>query len=332
MKLKEIKKAWIIITSDCNNNCLCCYSDNMCKKNELMSFEKIVKVINFIKKINCKRLVLTGGEPTLHPDFDRIVDIAVQKGFFISIPTNGRNLTNKNSILKNKNKLSLSISVHGSNSNIHDNITKSQGSFNETTDAIKFCTNHKIDVATATVINKHNILDTPQMIKYVSDIGIKKIKLYLGIPPLNSYFDPNDYLTINEFGDKVISLFELAKNNGLNLYIEQPLPLCSLPTKAKELLISGEIKYLPMCHIPFGYNLVVDYEENLIPCPHITEIKIGNIETFYNNNSFEDFWTGTLEKNFRKKMRKYPLKECRVCADNNYCIGGCPLLWSFKSN
>jgi len=81
-------------------------------------------------------IILTGGEPTLHPRFLDIFEF-VQKTFpknEIRILTNGRRFAYKDfarEILRVKN-LNIAVSLCGPNAKIHDGITRTKNSFDQT--------------------------------------------------------------------------------------------------------------------------------------------------------------------------------------------------------
>lgn len=56
-----------------------------------MSMETFNKVLTFIDKYSIQRIVLSGGEPTLHPDFLKIANVLLDK-CYVTICTNGTNL------------------------------------------------------------------------------------------------------------------------------------------------------------------------------------------------------------------------------------------------
>jgi len=82
------------------------------------------------------KICLTGGEPTIHPDFLKIMAF-VRKRFpqsIIEIDSNGRrffysSFTKKFLSFKNIN---LCISLHGFNAETHDAVTRTPGSFDQT--------------------------------------------------------------------------------------------------------------------------------------------------------------------------------------------------------
>jgi MoaA/NifB/PqqE/SkfB family radical SAM enzyme len=73
----------------CNLSCHYCWAFD----NEVpgMSEDTAVRAINWLHETGGRVLALMGGEVLLRPDFiHKIVDYAVQKGFWVYVPTNGR--------------------------------------------------------------------------------------------------------------------------------------------------------------------------------------------------------------------------------------------------
>lgn len=74
------------LTSLCNWNCPYCFG---CKNIVAMPYEKLVKLLFFFKESGVKRLVITGGEPTLYPQIHQLLAKAKELGFSIILSTNG---------------------------------------------------------------------------------------------------------------------------------------------------------------------------------------------------------------------------------------------------
>jgi hypothetical protein len=86
--------AQIDLTNRCNMRCPICFANagvtgEVCEPD----YDQIVRqlqVLRDLKPIPCTAIQFTGGEPTVHPDFLRIVSTAVEMGFsHIQIATNG---------------------------------------------------------------------------------------------------------------------------------------------------------------------------------------------------------------------------------------------------
>jgi len=67
-------------------------------KNLNMSLDTVELIVQQVIEFN-KNLIFTisgRGEPTLHPEFDKIIDIIKNNGFIIQLFTNGTDLINSN--------------------------------------------------------------------------------------------------------------------------------------------------------------------------------------------------------------------------------------------
>lgn len=124
-----IKKCLVdlIVTENCNNNCMYCVQRGMHtdKKINIVDVDKIFTFMNKLKKeneYNLMELMLFGGEPLLYEDIaNEIFDRTLNNDNKLIIITNGLNLPkyiNKLEKLSNNNKLILQISYDGQP--IHD--------------------------------------------------------------------------------------------------------------------------------------------------------------------------------------------------------------------
>lgn len=79
----------IEITSRCNYKCTHCYVPEYVKKDFTLSMKEIQEEIDSIDMIKYPILKVTGGEPTIHPNFIDVVKYASNKGFHVHVNTNG---------------------------------------------------------------------------------------------------------------------------------------------------------------------------------------------------------------------------------------------------
>lgn len=105
------------IITICNQHCWYCYarpeSDPSAKWGRIMSLDKAKKMLDAMKNIKYKIVLsILGGEPTLHPELNKIVEYAsnVKNIIKIEVFTNGR----KPLKLKKVPKLTVNFSFHPS--------------------------------------------------------------------------------------------------------------------------------------------------------------------------------------------------------------------------
>lgn len=125
----------------CNNNCLMCTNPPEFKNKKeslLYSRQNLLSRVESWKEegLGMDNINLTGGEPTIHPDFLfllRKIRKILPKNKII-IVSNGRMFSYSEfakDCLKTKN-LCLEIALHGPNAKLHDKVTCVKGSFDQT--------------------------------------------------------------------------------------------------------------------------------------------------------------------------------------------------------
>ena len=115
---REFEYLRISVTDKCNFRCRYCMPKEnfgrdyeFLRRSELLSFEEIIRVITVLEQLGLKKVKLTGGEPLLRKNIEKLIEgINLNSEVNeISMTTNG-SLLNKDNILKLKdNGLNLSL-------------------------------------------------------------------------------------------------------------------------------------------------------------------------------------------------------------------------------
>lgn len=92
------RDVYIPVTNDCIHDCIFCSFPKV--HGQHFSLDKIKRIIDYYKKYNYTDINFTGGEPTLHPELDKIISYAVSKGYNVRITTNGVKLADMNLLKK----------------------------------------------------------------------------------------------------------------------------------------------------------------------------------------------------------------------------------------
>jgi MoaA/NifB/PqqE/SkfB family radical SAM enzyme len=119
------------LTYRCINHCRHCWlrisSDSPEKENEL-TFDEVKKIVDEARSMGCRSWNISGGEPMLRPDFTDIFDYITRKSVSYSLNTNGSLITPAIARLL-KRKGTKMVALYGATAEIHDHITRHQGSF-----------------------------------------------------------------------------------------------------------------------------------------------------------------------------------------------------------
>ena len=158
----------------CNNNCIhCVVSDKFSERD--LNLQEIKDIINnYISDYETIQLTLTGGEITIRNDFADIMAYVQQKKdegkiTFVDMQTNARMLYKDDlARIAAATVDFFLVALHSSHAEIHDSITRSRGSFSQTTAAISNLIKYagKDKIAIQTVINKKNYTHLKDIYKF----------------------------------------------------------------------------------------------------------------------------------------------------------------------
>lgn len=85
--MRKFKKIYIEITNVCNLSCKFCPKTN--RPSSFMTLEIFDKILTQIKPYGEYIYFHIKGEPLLHPEIDKFLDLSFEKGFKVNITTNG---------------------------------------------------------------------------------------------------------------------------------------------------------------------------------------------------------------------------------------------------
>ena len=154
LKKRNLISVEFQITSHCNLSCKYCvpiskYIDkNGSSAGKILTFEQISETFSKLSRLNVERVNLSGGEPLLRNDIDKILKSAFGNKFKLTVTTNGIFVPRYIDILTRVN--SLIISCDGQE-HTHD-FLRGKGTFKEVIKALDICKQRNIKVLISAVI------------------------------------------------------------------------------------------------------------------------------------------------------------------------------------
>lgn len=118
--LPFVNKPYILffaITQRCNLRCEYCFGKYYSEEGEL-SYRQIKKIFSEFYNLGVRRIAISGGEPLLHKDIDRVIKMAVGLGFEVGLNSNGILVPHHIEALRLVSN--LSISLDGASEETHD--------------------------------------------------------------------------------------------------------------------------------------------------------------------------------------------------------------------
>lgn len=301
----NIKTVYVEITNQCNLNCATCYNrSGLNRKRIELSFEQIENIIKLFLPYGLKRFLLSGGEPTVHSEFERVLDLIDKyPQITFGIVTNGTNHNKKLlKYLNTRDNLKLQISLDGSCEEQNAK-TRGVGNFEKAVNFAKQIHKPKLMPLLKMVISQSNYAD----VENFCDLALS-----LGFTPELAFI----YKSGN--GSDGWSSKELTSIQKLKI-----LKLAERINKEKNTDI-----FLPICttRCPLGetlnnLSLCIKVNGSIQPCQSLysEEYAIGNAlsfnekQFFYKLNHISTLAKRRYEQNF----------DCNKCILGKICGKGC---------
>lgn len=302
-KNRRIWDASFELTYRCNERCRHCYLEDCGSRPDIgiLPFSIWKKVIDELADMGCAYVLVTGGEPTLHPDFLPFCRHIVDRGMLLNLYTNG--LAVSDSLFDSIVALhpnTVSVSLYGGNAAFHDWITSVPGSFDRTLKTLLMFKCAGVDVFVKTVLfNGH--ADEQTALKALCDrIGVSIIcsQFVIGSPSgQNAGLDPDEETLWRFFegraaGDPFWEQDSIPPVNPDD-------PVCSVGRSALTFTPNGDI----------------------VPCIQFPMV-LGNVA----KNSVSDVWEHSPELKRLGQMKFRDISpRCATCEDSGFC-SVCPAI------
>lgn len=285
------------LTPACNNRCPGCSNVFTTRRVEApLSGDEWIDLIKRIQPY-VQWLKLTGGEPTLHRDFGRIVTSLNNVGIPFRLLTNGRwpNFSQTLALLVESPMLeSLLISLHGPDERSHEAFTGVPGSFGDAVSAVSYAAEVQLKAVASTVITRYNWNRIEEIVQFALSRGADHIAFnrYIG-PPLP------DLEATAEQSVSALREVEHLISQGAPVRFGTPVPQCLFPNSTMPCLAGRAF-------------ITVDPWGKVRPCNHASLI-VGNL--------FQD----SLENILSRLVEWYiGIPEvCNDCSLTEICGGGC---------
>lgn len=313
-----INVAQIEITGRCNMNCIHC-RDKGAANND-MPLWAIRKIIDFAvqnAENNFVEIVLSGGEPLLHPDFEEILKYCVQKKVSIEITTNGSMITSRYiEMLKKYSITNVSVSLDSAIEEKHDYIRQYRGAFKKAISAINLMVKNGINARIRATISKRNIHELKDLAELAVKLGVHCLAVGPVMPIGNAVNLSDEFFsTKDEMRSFIQAFYELKSEykNRLDVITNECLH-CLWESETDE-VEENNILVLNGCTAGIvTFNVLLNGD--ITPCS-MFHLPIANI---YKDSNLEEKY---VNSELIKKLldREYKGK-CGICKKKYEC-GGC---------
>ncbi|MFH1415450.1 MAG: radical SAM protein [Elusimicrobiota bacterium] len=332
----------ICLTYRCNLACHSCYAEGLQKEMpQEISPADMSRVLTWAGTQGWDKIRLLGGEPTVHPEFSRMLEMCFEEGFEVTMSTN--NLYDQELLDVLDNPLLYDISVNYSIINELDETRKKI--FRENLSGlskrrIPFGFSHIITAAEEDDSCREIFLDA-------SRFRPKYIRVSLELPAVSGETAAEDiFIGKNILFSKLDKMISMSSMMFIPFFIYRPLPQCLFSDEEWK-KIKGKFPKICFARCPITYAsedgfytlLTINPDLTVFPCPSVF-LKGPEIFSFNNRKEIEMFYKKKLAEILKKPL----LGKCSSCGlyanfidylqgnrgsgdtvfdDKNICQGGC---------
>jgi len=180
----EQKRHWVRITRACNNRCLFCL-DRENRNGSVFSVDEVVADLKRGLATGAKRVVLSGGDPTVHPKLCEIVTRAKELGYdHVQIITNGRMLAYPKfaTDLKKAGLDEVTLSLHSHIEEDFERMGGIKGSYKQALRGLLNAQGQGFIVSVDIVINRINYKTLRETLLFYIRLGVSEFDLLYPIP------------------------------------------------------------------------------------------------------------------------------------------------------
>lgn len=179
--LSRPKHLTLMITDRCNLRCHHCLLDCTPDLGRMVAKEAVVEIIEGFARLGGERLMITGGEPLLHPDWIEILSFANGRAEFgeVCLQTNATLLSESYADAISRladNRLRLQVSLEGSTAETND-VVRGVGSFDRIVEGLHRLVEAGLGSKTRLAFTemRHNIVELPRMFEFAEKMGIGRL-------------------------------------------------------------------------------------------------------------------------------------------------------------
>lgn len=289
------------LTLACNHACVGCANVWQSTSNHVLSDWR--DLLNRIAPPHNRRhyaelIRLTGGEPTLHPEFPEIVAHLDTFGIPHATLTNGvwpQSELIVQTFRQCDHLIGLLISLHGSTPAMHHAFSGcDEGAFEKTCANIERAAQAGVEVFTNTVLTRYNC-------DQIEDIIALSQKLGAGYAVFNRYLGkPHPIEPTETQLREAILLIERLHQEGVSCHLGDCVPPCFAPNSSE-----GSNAGIELCTIAPNGDVRPD---------NLTHYTFGNIF----EQSIGEIWQSDRAQWFRKQIPA----QCLECVEVSRCRGG----------
>ncbi|MFH1727255.1 MAG: SynChlorMet cassette radical SAM/SPASM protein ScmF [Pseudomonadota bacterium] len=320
----NLNTLYFYLTEGCNLRCRHCwiapkYEEGE-KKYTSLNLDTFKHIIKQAKPLGLRSVKLTGGEPLIHPEIDKIINHIKEQDLGFTMETNGVSVTEP--LAKKIRQLKrpfVSVSLDGAKAETNEWVRGVKGCFDKSVEGIKILVKENLNPQIIMSIMEHNKHEIEDLVSFAADLKASSVKFNIVQPTERgkAMHEQGQTLGIEkliEIGKWVEQ--DLAKKYQMRLHYSHPMAFKSLSA-----MFGDRSTGTGICGI-FGILGVLSNGLYAL-CgigESIPELVFGDA----NKDELEKVWKESKMLNeIRDNLPKNLEGVCADCLMKNMCLGSC---------
>ncbi|MBI5478168.1 MAG: radical SAM protein [Deltaproteobacteria bacterium] len=224
------ERQWVRLTRRCNNHCLFCH-DAERHDGLLVEPDDVRAEIRAGRERGATRLILSGGEPTIHPGFLYFVRDGREVGYtWVQCVSNGRMFA-YDQFVRQAAQAGLSeatLSLHGHTEELFDRLVGVKGGYAQALRGLRNLLRAGLVVSVDVVVNQLNVRHLRDLLLFYIGLGVREFDLLYLIPFGRGWGEFRQELFFDPAVERehIFAALELARRPDLHLWTNRwPAPL-----------------------------------------------------------------------------------------------------------
>ena len=163
----------IELTETCNLRCVYCYREAVPMRTKRLPTARLLEIMEELAAEGVHGVELTGGEPLTHPDFETILDHAMEHFALVTVLSNGYLIDDAlaDHMGKYADRLVVQIDLDGSQPELHDQVRGVPGAFAKATSAVRRLHRRGVRTRVAMNVMPVNVHDIEPTLRLAQQLG-----------------------------------------------------------------------------------------------------------------------------------------------------------------
>ena len=317
-------------TNVCNFRCKHCYQRADKPLPGELSLEEKLMLVDQLDKAGVAAVAISGGEPTIHPHFLRIVRELSSRGIHTSVATNGWTFAKKEELEKavKAGIKYVEVSIDSAKPEKHDEFRGIPGAWEHAVKALENAVELGVSHGMATIMDKETYQEIDDIIDLAESIGVKRVIFFNLVPTGRAEEMVKVDLTPEEREEFMREVYKQMKKRKIEI-------LTTAPQYARVTLLMSAGKNVTPAHFYIGENSAVktlaefiggcgagriyagmEPDGTVVPCVFLP-LPVGNIR----NRPFKEIWENSKIFNLLRDRDSWE-GQCGKCP-YKYICGGC---------